>query len=151
MRSVAVQARAYVSDYGNLILQIAEEDPAAARSQTTTREGLIRIGQLRGDLARLLADEDRLVSSHASSSRHRASQAVLIGGIALATSGFLLLLVSGYLVRAVARPVRVVASGASRIAAGDLSTRIPEAGPAEIRELDERVQHDGGVGGARAT
>ena len=32
-------------------------------------------------------DEDRLVSSHASSSRHRASQAVLIGGIALATSG----------------------------------------------------------------
>ncbi len=60
---------------------------------------------------------------------------MLIGGIALATSGFLLLLVSGYLVRAVARPVRVVASGASRIAAGDLSTRIPEAGPAEIREL----------------
>ncbi len=135
VQSVAVQARSYVSDYGNLILQIAEEDPAAARSQTTTREGLIRIGQLRRDLSRLLADEDRLVSSHASSSRHRASQAVLIGGIAIATSGFLLLLVSGYLVRAVARPVRVVASGASRIAAGDLSTRIPEDGPAEIREL----------------
>jgi signal transduction histidine kinase len=135
VRSVAVQARQYVSDYGNPILQIAAEDPAAARSQTTSHEGILRIGQLRGDLARLLADEDRLVSSHASSSRHRASQAVLIGGIALATSGFLLLLVSGYLVRAVARPVRIVASGASRIAAGDLSTRIPEAGPAEIREL----------------
>jgi signal transduction histidine kinase len=135
VQSVAVQARAYVSDYGNPILKIAEEDRAAARSKTTTREGLIRIGQLRRDLARLLAAEDRLVSSHASSSRHRASQAVLIGGIALATSGFLLLLVSGYLVRAVARPVRVVASGASRIAAGDLSTRIPEDGPAEIREL----------------
>ena len=135
VRRVAAQARNYVSYYGNPILQIAEEDAAAARSQTTTREGLYRIGQLRRNLARLLADEDRLVSSHASSSRHRASQAVLIGGIALATSGFLLLLVSGYLVRAVARPVRVVASGASRIAAGDLSTRIPEAGPAEIREL----------------
>ena len=135
VRRVAAQARDYVTYYGNPILQIAEEDPVAARSQTTTREGLYRIGQLRRDLARLLADEDRLVSSHASSSRHRASQAVLIGGIALATSGFLLLLVSGYLVRAVARPVRIVASGASRIAAGDLSTRIPEAGPAEIREL----------------
>jgi len=135
VQSVAVQARNYISEYGNLILRIAKEDPAAARSQTTTKEGLIRIGQLRRDLSRLLADEDRLVSSHASSSRHRASQAVLIGGIAIATSGFLLLLVSGYLVRAVARPVRVVASGASRIAAGDLSTRIPEDGPAEIREL----------------
>jgi signal transduction histidine kinase len=60
---------------------------------------------------------------------------VLIGSIALGTSGFLLLLVSAYLVRAVARPVRVVASGATRIAAGDLSTRIPAGGPAEIREL----------------
>ena len=135
VRSVAVQARAYVADYGQPILKIAADDPAAARSKTTTNEDIIRISQLRRDLARLLADEDRLVSSHASSSRHRASQAVLIGGIALATSGFLLLLVSGYLVRAVARPVRIVASGASRIAAGDLSTRIPEAGPAEIREL----------------
>ena len=60
----------------------------------------------------------------------------------------LLLLVTGFLVRAVARPVRNVASGATQIAAGDLSTRIPQGGPAEIRELTtafnsmaESVQH----------
>jgi signal transduction histidine kinase len=135
VRRIAANARSYVRDYGRLILTIADEDPAAARSPTTTNEGLLRVGQLRRDLATLLADEDRLVSSHASSSRQRAGQAVLIGSIALGTSGFLLLLVSAYLVRAVARPVRVVASGASRIAAGDLSTRIPAGGPAEIREL----------------
>jgi signal transduction histidine kinase len=135
VRNIADEARAYVTDYGELLLPIAEEDPAAARSTTATREGLFRIGSLRRGLAGLLADEDRLISSHASSSKKRANQAVLIGSIALATSGFLLLLVSGYLVRAVARPVRVVASGASRIAAGDLSTRIPAGGPAEIREL----------------
>jgi signal transduction histidine kinase len=58
------------------------------------------------------------------------------------------LLVTGFLVRAVARPVRKVASGATQIAAGDLSTRIPQGGPAEIRELTtafnsmaESVQH----------
>jgi signal transduction histidine kinase len=135
VRTIANQAREYVTDYGEPILSIAEEDPAAARSATTTNEGLLRVGGLRRGLARLLADEDRLISAHASSSKHRASQAVLIGSIALGTSGFLLLLVSGYLVRAVARPVRVVASGASRIAAGDLTTRIPAGGPAEIREL----------------
>jgi signal transduction histidine kinase len=135
VRKIAGEARSYVTDYGNLIVAIAEEDAAAARSRTTTQEGLLRIGQLRRDLSGLLANEDRLVSSHASSSRQRAGQAVLIGSIALGTSGFLLLLVSGYLVRAVARPVRVVASGATRIAAGDLSTRIPAGGPAEIREL----------------
>jgi signal transduction histidine kinase len=135
VRSIASGARRYVTDYGELVLLIAQEDPAAARSTTTTNEGLLRIGELRRGLARLLADEDRQISAHASSSKHRASQAVLIGSIALGTSGFLLLLVSAYLVRAVARPVRVVASGATRIAAGDLSTRIPAGGPAEIREL----------------
>jgi signal transduction histidine kinase len=135
VRSIADQAREYVTDYGELVLLIAQLDPAAARSPTATKEGLLRIGGLRRGLAKLLSDEDRLISSHASSSKKRANQAVLIGSIALGTSGFLLLLVSGYLVRAVARPVRVVASGASRIAAGDLSTRIPAGGPAEIREL----------------
>jgi signal transduction histidine kinase len=135
VRNIGDQAQTYVTDYGEPLLRIAEVSPAAARSKTATTEGLRRIGGLRHGLARLLADEDRLISAHASSSKKRASQAVLIGSIALATSGFLLLLVSGYLVRAVARPVRVVASGASRIAAGDLSTRIPSGGPAEIREL----------------
>ena len=135
VRTVVDQVRSYVTDYGTLLLQIAAEDPTAARSPTATREGLLRVGQVRRRLSRLLADEDRLISTHASSSRQRANQAVLIGSIALGASGFLLLLVSGYLVRAVARPVRVVASGASRIAAGDLSTRIAAGGPAEIREL----------------
>jgi signal transduction histidine kinase len=134
-RGVIAQVRTYVADYGSLLIGIAIEDPSAARSPTATREGLLRIGTVRRGLARLLADEDRLISNHASSSRNRANQAVLIGSVALGVSGFLLLLVSGYLVRAVARPVRVVARGATRIAAGDLSTRIPQGGPAEIREL----------------
>jgi len=133
--AVATRVRSYVSDYGTLLVAIAEEDPAAARSPTATREGLLRIGQVRRSLARLLANEDRLISTHASSSRNKAGQAVLIGSIALGASGFLLLIVSVYLVRSVARPVRVVASGASKIAAGELSTRIDAAGPAEIREL----------------
>jgi signal transduction histidine kinase len=133
--SIATSVHSYVSDYGTLLVSIAEEDPAAARSPIATREGLLRIGQVRRALARLLANEDRLISTHASSSRSKAGQAVLIGSIALGASGFLLLLVSVYLVRSVARPVRVVASGASRIAAGELSTRIKAGGPAEIREL----------------
>jgi signal transduction histidine kinase len=135
VRTIAAQVRSYVSDYGALVVAIAQEDPGAARSPTATREGDLRIAQVRRNMSRLLANEDRLISTHASSSRNKAGQAVLIGSIALGTSGFLLLLVSVYLVRSVARPVRVVASGASRIAAGDLSTRIPAGGPAEIREL----------------
>ena len=134
-RSVVSEIRAYVSDYGELLIAIAVESPADALSATATREGLTRIGIVRKGLSRLLADEDRLVSTHASSARSRATRAILVGSLALGASGLLLLLVMGYLVRAVARPVRNVASGATKIAAGDLSIRIPQGGPAEIREL----------------
>src|SRR5581483_10051598 len=67
VHSIADQVRSYVSDYGNLVVAIAQEDPAAARSPTATREGLLRIGQVRRALSRLLANEDRLISTHASS------------------------------------------------------------------------------------
>jgi signal transduction histidine kinase len=133
--NVIAQIRTYVSDYGTNLIEIAVESPAAALSETATREGLIEIGGVRRGFSRLLAQEDTLVSRHAASARDHANRAVVIGAAALGVSGFLLLLVTGYLVRAVARPVRDVASGATQIAAGDLSIRIPPGGPAEIREL----------------
>jgi signal transduction histidine kinase len=147
-RTIVVLTDSYAEDYGGPLIAIAVESPSAALSPTATREGLTRISNVRRSLARLLAEEDALASSRASSARGRANRAVLIGSVALGASGFLLLLVTGFLVRAVARPVRNVASGATQIAAGDLSTRIPQGGPAEIRELTtafnsmaESVQH----------
>jgi signal transduction histidine kinase len=129
------EVRSYVSDYGSLLVEIAVLSPADALSPTATREGLTRIGNIRRGLSRLLANEDELVSSHATSARSRANRAILAGSLALGASGLLLLLVTGYLVRSVARPVRNVASGATKIAAGELSIRIPQGGPAEIGEL----------------
>jgi signal transduction histidine kinase len=132
---VTDQVRSYVSDYGNLMIEIAVLSPSDALSPTATREGLTRIGDIRRRLSRVLATEDRLVSAHASAASSRANRAILVGALALAASGILLLLITGYLVRSVARPVRDVASGATQIAAGDLTIRIPQGGPAEIREL----------------
>jgi signal transduction histidine kinase len=132
---IVSQVRSYVTDYGNLLIEIAVLSPADAVSSTATSEGLTRIGDIRRALSRLLNQEDRLVSAHASSARGRANQAILVGSLALGASGFLLLLVTVYLVRSVARPVRDVASGATQIAAGDLTIRIPQGGPAEIRDL----------------
>jgi signal transduction histidine kinase len=134
-RNVVSQIRSYVSDYGDLLIVIADESPAAALSGAATREGATRIGGVRRGLTRLLTDEDRLVARRATSAQNGANRAIEIGALALGASGLLLLLVTGYLVRAVARPVRDVASGATQIAAGDLSIRIPPGGPAEIREL----------------
>jgi signal transduction histidine kinase len=135
VRSIVQETRSYVADYGIPLTAIALESPAAALSEAATTEGLTRIGEIRRGLARILVEEDQLTSARASSARHEANRAVILGTLALGASGILLLLVMGYLVRSVARPVHDVASGAARIAAGDLSIRIPSGGPAEIREL----------------
>ncbi len=134
-RATVEHIRAYVSDYGAPLISIALVSPSAATSPAASTEGLTRIGEIRRGLAALLSREDRLASTRAASASNHANRAVLIGIVALAASGLVLLLVMGYLVRSVAHPVRDVASGATRIAAGDFSIRIPQEGPAEIREL----------------
>ena len=125
----------YATDYGNPLIAIALVSPGAALSPAASQDGLTRIGEIRRGLATLLAREDRLASARAANASGQANRAVLVGVAALAASGFLLLLVMGYLVRSVAHPVRDVATGAARIASGDFSIRIPQEGPAEIREL----------------
>jgi signal transduction histidine kinase len=125
----------YVTDWGEPLISIAKESPAAAQSPVAASETLTRIGQIRRGLALLLSREDRIAASHASSARGRANDAVLVGVIALGASCVVLLLVLGYLIRSVAHPVRDVATGATQIAGGDFSIRIPPDGPAEIREL----------------
>jgi signal transduction histidine kinase len=125
----------FITLWGEPLIQIAKESPAAAQSPVASSETLTRIGQIRRGLALLLAREDRIASLHAAHARRRASDAVLVGVIALGASCVVLLLVLGYLIRSVAHPVRDVATGATKIAGGDFSIRIPPDGPAEIREL----------------
>jgi signal transduction histidine kinase len=134
-RGIVERINSYVTEYGEPLISIALESPSAARSPAASSEGLTRIGQIRRGLAALLAREDRLASEHTSHARSRSNQAVLIGIVALGASCVVLLLVLGYLIRSVAHPVRDVASGAAKIAAGDFSIRIPPDGPAEIQEL----------------
>jgi signal transduction histidine kinase len=125
----------YVSDYGVPLIAIARVSPEAARAPVATTEGLLRINAIRSQLSRLLASEDALASQREASAKHEASRAIRLGVAALAATGGLLLIFCLFLARAIARPVRDVAGGASRVAAGDLTTRLPEKGPAEIHEL----------------
>ena len=58
-----------------------------------------------------------------------------IGVAALVAAAGLLVGFGVFLARGVARPVRMVAAGASQVARGDLSTRLAEGGAAEIDTL----------------
>src|SRR5262249_31730051 len=129
------QIQAYVSEYGVPLIGIARVSPEAARAPVATTEGRTRINGIRARFSKLLASEDALASRRARSAKHEAGRAVRIGIATLIATGALLALFGIFLARGIARPVRDVAAGASRVAAGDLSTRLPEKGPAEIHEL----------------
>jgi signal transduction histidine kinase len=136
-RQLAVDTNAYVNEYGIPIIDIFKVDPPTARSGGVTQEGLTRVNTIRNELAGLLGSEDKLASALQASAKHEAARAVTIGVVALVLVALLLGLFAMLLAHGVVLPVRLVAAGASRVAAGDLSTRLPEQGAAELHELTE--------------
>jgi signal transduction histidine kinase len=59
----------------------------------------------------------------------------VVFGIALAVATVVALVLAAIFGRMLARPIQHVAGAAERISAGDLTTRVPEEGPSEVRAL----------------
>ena len=125
----------FVDEYGRPLIAIARLSPEAARSADATQEGLFRIRSIRAALNRLLESEDAFASTRSASAKREATRAVAVGAAALVAMAAMLVAFGVFLARGIARPVRTVAAGASRVATGDLSTRLPEEGAAEIQQL----------------
>ena len=149
---LATSIGAYVSDYGVPLIRIFRISPQAARAPVASRAGVSRITAIRTQLDRMLARETQRATADAASSQREAKRALPVAIGALLAAIGLLVLYGLFLSRRIARPVRRVADGATAIAGGDLSTRLIERGPAEIRSLEgafnvmaasiEQGQHD---------
>jgi signal transduction histidine kinase len=137
VQELAANTRFYVNFYGVPLMAIYKVNPQVARSPDTTREGIRQINVIRGGLAELLANDARLASQSEGSAKREATRAVTSAIAALVLAAALLVLFGIFVAHGVVRPVRTVAAGASRVAAGDLSTRLPEQGAAELHELTE--------------
>jgi signal transduction histidine kinase len=125
----------YVSDHADLIAEIARQDPAAAAQGETLLLGEQYTDEIDRHFDNFLTAERELAEAAAASADRRFDIAVVIGAIGFAVSTVLIVLFGVVLARSVARPVRAVASGSSRLASGDLAVRLPPKGPAEVREL----------------
>ena len=86
--------------------------------------------RLRARFERYLETENALAEASASSAERRANHAMLLGGLGIVASTALIVLFGMHMARSIAGPVRAVADGASRLAAGELSLRLPDAGQA---------------------
>jgi signal transduction histidine kinase len=125
----------YVQDYAMPIIGIARENPAAARTPAVAAEGKRRTDEIRALFATFLEAENARAAASAASADERSDRAIWLGIAGLVACASFVVLFGVLLARSIARPVRDVAVGATRLAGGDLSLRLEEGGPGEVGEL----------------
>ncbi len=132
---LATLIREYVRDYLAPLVEIARIDRRAANTPIATREGRQRTDEIRARFRAFLAAVEQEAADSTEAAETLSRRATLAAAAGVLGSIALIGLFGIYLSRSIGRPVRAVATGASEIAAGDLSRRLPEEGPGEIGEL----------------
>ncbi|MFL5970543.1 MAG: ATP-binding protein [Gaiellaceae bacterium] len=95
-----------------------------------------KVEEIRARFRVFLNTEGRRSDTRDQQAHTTAQRALVVGGVALGVALLLILLGAVYVSRAVARPVRSAADAASRIAAGDFSSRLRTDGPGEVGQLE---------------
>jgi signal transduction histidine kinase len=134
-RVISERINEYVFDYAVPLIEIARENPRAARSPVAAAEGKRRTDEIRRLFASFLAAENARAAASSSSADSRSDRAIALGVAGLVVCAALVVLFGFLLARSIARPVRAAAEGAARLAGGDLSLRLDEGGPGEVGEL----------------
>jgi signal transduction histidine kinase len=128
--------RSYLQTYSKPLVEFLERNPQEAPSVATSDRGAAEVEGIRARFRDFLFTETALSNARQSRARTTAQHALWVGGAGLGASLLLILLGAVYLNRAVARPVRLTARAAARIAGGDFSERLRTTGPGEVGELE---------------
>jgi len=134
-RQLSSRISEYVTDYAVPLIRLARTSPPAARQQEVADTGRQYTDSITSLFGEFLEAENAAAEEASELADRRADQAIVVGGIGIAGSTLLIVLFGIILARSIGRPVRAVASGASRIAAGELSLRLPRGGTGEVGEL----------------
>ena len=134
--------REYRNDY---VANIVRFRSRAAFIEAVETEGKLVILDIRRDFSEFHAAERKLASSRERSAESKSRHAIELGVAGLVAIAAFMLLFGLYLARSIARPVREVAEGASRLAGGELSLRLEQGGPGEVGELTSGFNHSGAV------
>jgi signal transduction histidine kinase len=134
-RQIGVEIDDYSRLWARPLIGLARTRPASARSVVVTNGGRLRLDTIQRDFARLFARERSVINAREHAAEQRSARAITIGAGGLA---LVLLVAAGvtlYLRRAVVRPVVTVATATGRLAAGELSARVPARRHDELGDL----------------
>jgi signal transduction histidine kinase len=137
-------ATSYIRNYSIPLIAAARRDAASVRTATAIAEGKRRLDAIRAEFDDFVAAEQRLAVARQSFSDNAVNRAILAAACGLAGSILLIVVFTGYLNRAIVRPVRRAAAHADRLAGGDLGTRLPEQSPGEIGVLERSFNYMAG-------
>ena len=136
VREIVAAAHSYIDDYSVPLVNAARRNDPSARTIAATAEGEARINVIRNDFASLLDAERRTSAATARASTDSAHRAYAVAVVGIGGSIALVALYAAYLSRAIVRPIRRAATVTARLAAGDLTVRLPETAVGEIGELE---------------
>ncbi|MGN6429788.1 MAG: ATP-binding protein [Gaiellaceae bacterium] len=136
-RTLVDQIELYVDGYAVPVVQIFKTTPAASRTEVVHNEGVLELAAIRAGFASFLGKENALAAARTSAAQYRSELAIIAAVSGLVASALLIIGFGLYLARSIARPVGEVADGATRLAGGDLTTRLETQphGVAEVAEL----------------
>ena len=136
-QAIAGDIASYLEDYSLPVVEAARRGDPAARSVATAQEGKRRVDALRAQFDQLRTTERGLATTRQDRANAATTRALVAAVAGLVGSVLLILLVGGYLARAIVLPVRRAAAMAGRLAGGDLTVRMPETGVGEIGALEQ--------------
>src|ERR1700694_2164574 len=136
-RAIKIKGEAYIRDYFRPVVAAAERSDPAARSVENARLGMVMFDDIRGDFNTLEQTEQRVAAERDDRASENANQATIAAIAGLGGTVVLVGFFATYLSRAIVRPVRRASVMAHRLASGDLSTRMPTTGVAEIGVLEK--------------
>src|SRR3954447_2549217 len=125
----------YVKLWARPLIGVARRQPAQARSIVITNQGRLRLDRIQRDFNGLFARERAVINAREKRAEQGSSRAIGVGAGGLALVILVALGVTLYLRRAVVRPVVTVAGATGRLAAGELSARVPARRHDELGDL----------------
>jgi signal transduction histidine kinase len=126
----------YLETFSLPLVGFLRRNPKTTPTVIEQGRGSQQVSLIRGQFRQFLATERTLGEARNDRARRTARNALVVGGIGLGTALFLILVGAVYVNRAVARPVRMAADAAARVAGGDFTGRLRTDGPGEVGELE---------------
>jgi signal transduction histidine kinase len=130
---ISNSVKSYFDTYNQSILGFLVRNPSRrSRIAAAGRQ----VDEIRPLFRQFLAAETQRGSKSNARAHNTARSAIIVAIAGIGVVLVFVLALAIYLARGVARPVRSVATAAEKIAAGDLSPRVPIEGPGEVGQLE---------------